>query len=112
MSKSTDDTVVTMIRKMGLVRPGDLEAKGVSRRHLYRLLNAGLIERQSRGVYVARRHKFTANHSLAQVAKRVSGGVFCLSTALRFHDMTTQSPGEVWIAISSKARQPRLDYPR
>ncbi len=97
---------------MGLVRPADLEAKGISRRHLYRLLNAGLLERQSRGVYVAARHKYTSHHSLAQVAKRVPGGIFCLLTALRFHGLTTQSPAEVWIALSGKARRPRLEYPR
>jgi predicted transcriptional regulator of viral defense system len=97
---------------MGLVRPGDLEAKGISRRHLYRLLNAGLLERHSRGVYVAARHPYTPNHSLSQVAKRVPSAVFCLLTALRFHGLTTQSPAEVWIALSGKARKPRLDYPR
>ena len=42
----------------------------------------GLIERQARGLYVASRHPFTAEHTLAQVAKRVPGGVLCLLTAL------------------------------
>ncbi len=51
-------------------------------------------------------------HTLAQVAKRVPEAVFCLFTALRFHDLTTQSAAEVWIALPEKARRPRLDYPR
>jgi predicted transcriptional regulator of viral defense system len=38
--------------------------------------------------------------------------VFCLLTALRFHGLPTQSPAEVWIALTEKARRPRLDYPR
>ena len=108
----SEDRLVKVIRQMGLVRPGDLEAKGISRTHLYRLLNAGLVERQGRGLYVAARHKYTIHHSLAQVAKRVSGGIFCLLTALRFHGLTTQSPADVWIALGGKARRPRLDYPR
>jgi predicted transcriptional regulator of viral defense system len=112
MSNRPEDPLVKVIRQMGLVRPGDLEAKGISRKHLYRLLDAGLLERQSRGVYVAARHKPTAHHSLAQVAKRVPGGIFCLLTALRFHGLTTQSPAEVWIALGGKDRSPRLDYPR
>lgn len=112
MRKPPEDPLVKMIRQLGLVRPGDLAARGISRRHLYRLLNDGVLERQSRGVYVAARHKYTAHHSLAQVAKRVPDGVFCLLTALRFHGLTTQSPAEVWIALSGKARRPRLDYPR
>ncbi len=40
------------------------------------------------------------------------GGVICLLSALAFHDLTTQLPAEVWIALSAKARRPRLDYPR
>jgi predicted transcriptional regulator of viral defense system len=112
VSNPPEDPVVKVVRQMGLVRPGDLEAKGISRKHLYRLLAAGLLERQSRGVYIAARHKYSAHHSLAQVAKRVPGGTFCLLTALRFHGLTTQSPADVWIALSGKARRPRLDYPR
>jgi hypothetical protein len=57
-------------------------------------------------------HRPTAAHSLAQVAKRVPGGVLCLLTALRFHELTTQAPAEVWIALPARARKPRLDHPR
>ena len=56
------------------------------------------MERQDRGIYVSDQHPVTAEHTLALVAKRVPGGVFCLLTALRFHELTTQSPAEVWIA--------------
>jgi len=106
------DSVLHLVRRLGIVRPVDLEERGVSRRHLYRLLREGRVERQSRGVYVARGHAFTAEHTLAQVGKRVPAGVFCLLTALRFHDLTTQNPADVWIALPETARRPRLDYPR
>ena len=34
----------------------------------------------------------------------------CLpALALRFHDLTTQNPFEVWLAIGPKARSPRVD---
>src|SRR5512146_2413220 len=104
--------VLQLVRQLGIVRPADLEARGVPRVQLYRLVRDGLVERQARGIYVASRHPFTAEHTLAQVAKRVPGGIFCLLTALRFHGLTTQNPAEVWIALSEKARKPRLDYPR
>ena len=45
------------------------------------------------------------------VTKRAPLAPFCLLTALRFHDLTTQAPREVWIAIGNKADPPRLDYP-
>ena len=60
----------------------------------------------------ADKHPVTANHTLAQVGRRVPGGVFCLLTALRFHELTTQAPADVWIALPEKARKPKLDYPR
>ena len=82
------------------------------RAQLYRLVREGRVERLARGVYVAAGHTPSAEHTLAQVAKRVPAGVFCLLTALRFHGLTTQSPAQVWIALPEKARKPQLDYPR
>jgi predicted transcriptional regulator of viral defense system len=104
--------VLQIIRRLGIVRPAELEAHGIPRGQIYRLLRDGLVERQARGIYVASRYPLTAEHTLAHVAKRVPGGVLCLLTALRFHELTTQAPAEVWIALPEKARKPRLDYPR
>lgn len=111
--RTTDkERTLHLIEKMGLARPRDLEVHGVSRVQLSRLVREGLVRRQARGIYVAAAHAPTAEHALAQVAKRVPEGVFCLITALRFHGLTTQASPEVWIALPAKARRPRLDYPR
>jgi predicted transcriptional regulator of viral defense system len=79
---------------------------------MYQLLRKGQVARHARGIYAASNHAYTAGHTLAQVAKRVPNGVICLLTALRFHELTTQAPADVWVAIPEKARKPRLDYPR
>jgi predicted transcriptional regulator of viral defense system len=97
---------------MGLVRPRELEAHDISRAQLSRLVKAGLVIREARGIYVAARHRPTAAHTLVHVAKRVPEGIVCLLTALRFHGLTTQSAPEIWIALPEKARRPSLDYPR
>ena len=112
MPDSNKQKALRLIEKQGIVRSRDLEAQGVSRTLLGRLLAEDLVVREARGLYVTARHEPSAAHSLAQVAKRVPEGVFCLLTALRFHELTTQAPAEVWIAIAEKARRPRLDYPR
>ena len=112
MKTTRQDPAIRVIKKMGIARPVDLEAYGISRSRLYGLVREGLVERRARGIYVLAKHGTTAEHTLAQVAKRVPAGVFCLLTALRFHGLTTQSPAEVWIALPEKARRPRLDYPR
>jgi predicted transcriptional regulator of viral defense system len=103
---------LAVIRSLGVLRAADLEQRGIPRRRLYALLQKGKVVRQARGVYAASNHARTADHTLAQVAKRVPSGVICLLTALRFHQMTTQLPAEVWIALPEKARKPRLDHPR
>jgi predicted transcriptional regulator of viral defense system len=53
----------------------------------------------------------SAHGTLAEVARRAPKGVICLLSALRFHDLTTQAPFEVWLAIDNKAAAPKLDYP-
>jgi predicted transcriptional regulator of viral defense system len=49
---------------------------------------------------------------LVEASKRVPKGVICLVSALRLHDLTTQSPFEVWMAIGQKGRTPKLENPR
>jgi predicted transcriptional regulator of viral defense system len=75
-------------------------------------VDEGLVVREGRGIYVSAQHAPSEAHTLAQVSKRVPSAVFCLLTALRFHELTTQSPADVWIALPEKARLPRLDAPR
>ncbi len=112
MAPNAERQALQVIRRLGVVRPADLEAHGIPRRRMYDLVRKGKVERHARGIYAASNHPHTAEHALAQVAKRVPGGVICLLTALRFHELTTQAPAEVWIALPEKARKPRLDYPR
>ncbi len=112
MANRPDGQALKVIRRLGIVRAADLEASGIARSRLYRLVRKGLVERQARGIYVASTHPITAEHSLAQVAKQIPGGVFCLLTALRFHELTTQDPADVWVALPEKARKPKLAYPR
>jgi predicted transcriptional regulator of viral defense system len=100
-----------VIKRLGLARSKELEDHGISRVQIARLVEQGHLVRQGRGLYTAAKHSITAEHTLAQVAKRVPSSVLCLLTALRFHELTTQSPAEVWIALPEKARRPTLDYP-
>jgi predicted transcriptional regulator of viral defense system len=44
--------------------------------------------------------------TVAMVASAVPGGILCLLSALQIHEIGTQSPHEVWIALDRKARKP------
>ena len=100
-----------LLRHSGQVRSRDLEAAGISRSQLSRMVTAGTLVRVGRGLYALPNHLGGEYSSLATVARRAPGVVFCLLTALRLHDLTTQAPFEVWIAIGNKSHPPRLDYP-
>jgi len=65
-----------------------------------------------RGVYMLPNVSISGNFSLAEVAKKVPRGIICLLSALRFHDIGTQSPSEVWIALDRKSARPQVETPR
>lgn len=90
-----------------MFRARDLEAAGLSRALLQRLVREGLLTRRARGLYMLADAPFTEHDTLAEVSARVPHGVICLLSALHFHGLTTQNPPEVWIAIDHKARPPR-----
>lgn len=107
MAGATADEVLAFIRGHGAVRPLDLEAAGYSRMWLTRLVRAGRIERVRRGVYAAVDADWTEHHAFAEVAKQAPRGVICLLSALRFHELTTQLPFEVWLAMDRSAWVPQ-----
>lgn len=108
---NASDKVLQWVRAAGAIRPRELEAQGVSRKHLQRLYEQGLLDRSGRGVYVPKGSDLSENQSLVEVSQRVPSGVVCLLSALRFHDLTTQNPFEVWVALPPRSWHPQLDYP-
>lgn len=97
-----------IIKKYGVIRPKDLAKYGIAREYLFRLYRKGILERPERGIYVLPKKDLGEHQSIAEVCKKVPGGVICLLTALRFHEIGTQSPFEIWMAIDNKARRPQL----
>ena len=97
------------LRVLGLntfFRQRDAAEVGVNSRQLRRLVGDGSIERVARGLYRITDTEYTEDHTRAAVCARIPGAVLCLLTALRVHDIGTQAPAEVWIAIPHKARAP------
>lgn len=105
------DEVLRLVRRTGILRPRDLDAYGIARTYLQRLERRGLLERAGRGLYRLPSADLTEHHGLAVVCKLVPRGVICLLSALQFHDLTTQVPFEVWMAIDVRARRPTAKTP-
>ncbi|WP_404789785.1 type IV toxin-antitoxin system AbiEi family antitoxin domain-containing protein [Altericista sp. CCNU0014] len=107
MSQSKVQQVLDLARAAGVLRPRDLEAQGIHREYLRRLERQGLLIRSGRGIYTPLDADFTEHHSLVEATQRVSHSIVCLLSALRFHEITTQAPFEIWLAIHGKAHTPR-----
>ena len=89
-------------------RPRDLEPLEIPFPELQRLVVSGAVEKVERGLYRLASADITERYSQAAVCARVPGAILCLLTALGYHDIGTQLPHEVWIAIPHKARMPRV----
>lgn len=109
--RTAADEILAMARRSGVIRIGDVVSRGIHPEYVRRLHARGLLIRSGRGLYFPADADITENHTLAEACKRVPGGVLCLLTALRFHELTTQAPWQVWMAIDQKAREPKVDYP-
>ncbi len=108
---STSTSIIDLARSRGILRSRDLKASAGARVALSTLVREGKLERVSRGLYVLPDREITEHAYLAELAIKYPNAVFCLLTALQLHELTTQSPHEVWIAIDRKARAPNIAYP-
>src|ERR1700731_626491 len=96
--------IMQHIGEHGIVRSRDIEAIGFPRQYLVRLHRQGKLNRPARGIYTLPDADVTERHSYAEVTKRVPEAVICLLSALAFHEITTQSPPAIWIALRKGAR--------
>ncbi len=95
----------------GLLRTAEAKQLGIAETTLARMLANGLVVRESRGLYRLADAPPLSNPDLVYVASRIPAAVISLISALAFHDLTTQIPHKVYIALPKPTKAPRLDYP-
>jgi predicted transcriptional regulator of viral defense system len=98
-------------RHGGMLRTSEAIKIGVHPRTLYAMADTGIVERLSRGLYRLADLPPLGNPDLTSVALKIPNGVICLISALAFHEITTQIPHEVYVALARGTEPPRLDYP-
>lgn len=108
MMARKSDLILELAAAQGMVRPRDLQPLGIAPAYLQRLTERGDLNRVGRGVYMLPDAEISEHHSLAEVAKRFPRGLICLLSALRFHELGTESPSEVWLAVGKDAHVPRV----
>ena len=99
--------MLKLAKSLGFLRVKDVLSNGIHPEHLRRLCAKGKLQRTGRGVYRIAGGGTSENITLAAVAKRIPKGVVCLLSALRFHNIGTQNPPDVWIALQRGTASPR-----
>jgi predicted transcriptional regulator of viral defense system len=95
----------------GILRTQQAIRYGIAPRTLYEMRDTGVIVRESRGLYRLADTELNSNTDLIQVGLRIPRAVICLISALSFHNLTTQIPHQIYIALPVYAEEPRLEYP-
>jgi predicted transcriptional regulator of viral defense system len=111
MAKTKTEKLVELAQRQHIIRPKDLERARIPRNYLSRLVKRGQLQKLERGIYTAEFIPASEHISLLEVSRKVPKGVICLLSALSFHEIGTQVPNEVWIAIDVKAWPPRTTSP-
>lgn len=95
----------------GQLRMSEAIDHGITPYMLYALRDRGVVEPVSRGIYRLAELPPLSDPDLVTVSLRYPKAVVCLVSALAFHDITTQIPHEVSVAVPRDSRLPSLDHP-
>ncbi len=103
--------ILELAHRQRLLSAADLRSHGWSPQLLLKLHRTGRLQRVTRGLYSLPGSEITEHQSLVEVCRRVPKAVVCLLSALQFHEIGTQLPHEVWIALPEATQTPAIDYP-
>lgn len=110
--KSKLDLAIATFKKAGgILTMSEALAHGIHRRELYALRDRGDLEMVSRGLYRLTAMPDPSLPDLIPVAKKIPNSVICLISALALHEITTQIPHFVYVAVPSTAHKPAISYP-
>ena len=104
------EKLLEFAEKKKTFRASEIERElDLPRTYLVRLVKEGLLERVGYGLYSLADGDFNQAQSWIEVAVKAPKGVLCLLSALAFHELTTQNPFEVWLAVPRDAHRPKIE---
>lgn len=98
-------------RHGGILRTAEAIRQGIHPRTIYEMRDSGLIEPISRGLYRLSSLPPLSSPDIASASLQAPNGIICLISALAFHEITTQVPHEVYIALQRGSKRPRIEHP-
>lgn len=99
---------ILSLAKGGVFRAKELAPLGIARYRLRDLTASGELKQIGRGLYMSSEAEITENQSLVEVAAKCPKAVFCLLTALRFHDLTTENPESIYMLLPKGWQRPSI----
>ena len=97
-----------LLKTNGFLDRRSVADAGIHTQYLTRFVAGGVLERFAPGKYRNPKSKITESHGLVLASLVAPHGVICLLSALVFHDIGTQLPAEIWMAIERGRTAPRL----
>jgi predicted transcriptional regulator of viral defense system len=111
MKTSYQSAAIIFREKGGILRMSEAVEAGISRKTLYAMRDDGVLEVLSRGLYRLASLPGLEAPDLVAVSARIPSAVICLISALAYHELTTQIPRAVDVALPRGTEKPRLDLP-
>ena len=112
MSRKSFDIACEIFRQHnGLLRVSQAKLLGIAEPIIVQMTDAGLLVREGRGLYRLAEQDTLDNPDLVHVAMKIPNSVICLISALSFHNLTTQIPYQVYVALPQGQKSPRINYP-
>lgn len=95
----------------GILRASTAIELGVPKHVLYEMVKTGELVREAQGIYRLSETDMPGNPDLVNLSLRVPRAVFCLISALYFHELTTQIPHQIYFALPRDVKTPKIQYP-
>ncbi len=108
MGHHTKEFKLKNIKNLVFFRPIHVKTLGLSFQNIQQLVKSGAVEKVSRGLYRVSRAEPTEMETIAMVAAAAPKTIVCLLSALRVHNIGTQLPHAVWLALNRKSRKPAM----
>lgn len=95
----------------GILRASKAIELGVPKHVLYEMVKTGELIREAQGIYRLSETPMPGYPDLVNISLRAPKAVFCLISALYFHELTTQIPHHVYFALPRDVKTPKIQHP-
>lgn len=111
MAKSFERQIDIIKKRDGIMRTSEMIQSGISPRDIYAMRDKGITIQLAKGLYRLADQKPLDEPDWVIIAKKITGAVICLTSALAYYEYTEAIPRRISIALPRESEKPRLKYP-